>query len=228
MKIIYLATDIIYPEWRIWTQFLDITTGGLRMDALETSHPIEVTSRAVDETFDAISISYKKKGSSVIRMLEDYLGADIFQKSLGSYIKRYASKNAKTEDLWSVLSEESRTNVNKFIDTWTKQKGYPCVSIKFNDSSLEFEQTQFLSSGMHGDGLWVISITFSLGLYHKRSFLLDSKRGRLDLSQLRASMDGSSSSTEMNEEEFVKNLVIKVNVGQTGFYRVKYDDKLAT
>lgn len=40
-------------------------------------------------------------------------------------------------------------------------------------------------------------------------------------------MDGSSSSTDMNEEEFSKSLVIKVNVGQTGFYRVKYDDKLA-
>ncbi|KAK1369432.1 hypothetical protein POM88_035524 [Heracleum sosnowskyi] len=74
IRISYLATDIIYPEWRIWTQFLVIT-----MDALETSHPIEVevhTARAVDETFNAISY---KKGSSVIRMLEDYLGADIFQ-----------------------------------------------------------------------------------------------------------------------------------------------------
>ena len=37
------------------------------------------TARAVDETFDAISY---KKGSSVIRMLEDYLGADIFQVSI--------------------------------------------------------------------------------------------------------------------------------------------------
>ncbi|WOG88507.1 hypothetical protein DCAR_0207742 [Daucus carota subsp. sativus] len=180
----YLATDIIYPEWRIWTQFLD-TTGGLRMDALETSHPIEVevhTARAVDETFDAIS----------------------------SYIKRYASKNAKTEDLWSVLSEESGIDVNKFMNTWTKQKGYPCVSIKINDSSLEFEQAQFLSSGRHGDGLWVIPITFPLGLNHKRSFLLDTK--------LRS----------FNPVPILKNSVIKVNVGQTGFYRVKYDDKIAT
>ncbi|WOG88506.1 hypothetical protein DCAR_0207741 [Daucus carota subsp. sativus] len=206
----YLATDIIYPEWRIWTQFLDTTTGGLRMDALETSHPVEVevhTARAVDETFDAISY---KKGSSVIWMLEDYLGSDIFQKSLGSCIKRYASKNAKTEDLWSVLSEESGIDVNKFMNTWTKQKGYPCVSIKINDSSLEFEQAQFLSSGRHGDGLWVIPITFPLGLNHKRSFLLDTK--------LRS----------FNPVPILKNSVIKVNVGQTGFYRVKYDDKIAT
>ena len=89
-------------------------------------------------------------------------------------------------------------------------------------------QAQFLSSGRHGDGLWVIPITFSLGLNHKRSFLLDTKLRSSTLSQLQASVVGSSSSTEMNEEEILKNLVIKVNVGQTGFYRVKYDDKIAT
>lgn len=38
----YLATDHLFPEWEIWTQFLEVTAGGLRMDALDTSHPIEV------------------------------------------------------------------------------------------------------------------------------------------------------------------------------------------
>jgi puromycin-sensitive aminopeptidase len=38
----YMATDIMFPEWKIWTQFLRQTADGLRMDALEQSHPIEV------------------------------------------------------------------------------------------------------------------------------------------------------------------------------------------
>ena len=37
-----MATDIMFPEWKIWTQFLLKTNDGLRMDALEQSHPIEV------------------------------------------------------------------------------------------------------------------------------------------------------------------------------------------
>lgn len=37
-----MATDILFPEWNIWTQFLDFSTEGLSMDALEISHPIEV------------------------------------------------------------------------------------------------------------------------------------------------------------------------------------------
>lgn len=37
-----MAVDSLFPEWKIWTQFLDETTGGLRLDALAESHPIEV------------------------------------------------------------------------------------------------------------------------------------------------------------------------------------------
>ena len=37
-----LATDRLFPEWKIWTQFVQDTTGGLSLDALEQSHPIEV------------------------------------------------------------------------------------------------------------------------------------------------------------------------------------------
>lgn len=38
----YLAADSLFPEWKIWTQFLDESTEGLRLDGLEESHPIEV------------------------------------------------------------------------------------------------------------------------------------------------------------------------------------------
>lgn len=42
-QISYLATDYLFPEWNIWTQFLDSTTAGLNVDSLSESHPIEVS-----------------------------------------------------------------------------------------------------------------------------------------------------------------------------------------
>ncbi|CAF2240874.1 unnamed protein product [Brassica napus] len=78
----YLAIDSLFPEWKIWTQFLDESTDGLRLDGLEESHPIEVEVNHVaeiDEIFDAISYM---KGASVIRMLQSYLGAEVFQDIL--------------------------------------------------------------------------------------------------------------------------------------------------
>lgn len=62
------------------------------------------------------------------------------QRSLASYIKRHAYSNAKTEDLWAALEEGSGEPVNKLMNSWTKQKGYPVVSVKVKDQKLEFEQ----------------------------------------------------------------------------------------
>lgn len=66
------------------------------------------------------------------------------QKSLSLYIKRYAGKNAKTEDLWCVLSEESGLQINSMMDDWTKKNGYPVISVKSKDDILEFEQVLLL------------------------------------------------------------------------------------
>ncbi|KAK3220436.1 hypothetical protein Dsin_014406 [Dipteronia sinensis] len=194
--------------------FLEKLHGGLSLDALEQSHPVEVEvhhAHGVEQVFDDISY---RKGSAVIRMLQGYLGDDIFQKSLSSYIKKYSWKNAKTEDLWRVISEESGVNINSLMNCWTKQKGYPVIYVKSKDHILEFEQSQFLSSGLHDDGEWTVPMTFALGSYDKRNnFLLESKFGTVDISEFFPTSD--------------ETLWIKVNVEQSGFYRVMYEDRLA-
>ncbi|KAJ8480322.1 hypothetical protein OPV22_024049 [Ensete ventricosum] len=214
----YLATDSLFPEWKVWTQFLDETTMGLRLDALAESHPIEVDinhASEIDEIFDAISY---KKGASVIRMLQSYLGAECFQRSLASYIKKFACSNAKTEDLWAVLEEESGEPVKMLMNSWTKQKGYPVVSAKVNNGNLQLEQTQFLSSGCEGNGQWIVPITLCCGSYaSQKKFLLKTKSEKLDVPEL----------FNPENQKISGSVWIKFNVDQAGFYRVKYDDELA-
>ncbi|KAL5144734.1 Aminopeptidase M1 [Glycine soja] len=215
-QVSYLATDNCFPEWKIWSQFLHESTEGLRLDGLAESHPIEVEINhacEIDEIFDAISY---KKGASVIRMLQSYLGAECFQRSLASYIKRHACSNAKTEDLWAALEEGSGEHVNKLMTSWTKQKGYPVVSVKVNDQKLEFNQSQFLSSGAQGEGHWIVPITLCFGSYDvRKSFLLQSKSETHEVKEFLGSTDKGV------------NCWIKLNVDQAGFYRVKYDELLA-
>ncbi|KAI3521385.1 hypothetical protein L1887_10848 [Cichorium endivia] len=223
----YLATDVLFPEWRIWTQFLEVTAGGLRMDSLQQSHPVEVEVQNVSsvlEVFDAISY---KKGSSLIRMLKEYLGDDIFQKSLSSYMKKYAFKNAKTEYLWSVLTEESGVEVNKLMGLWTKQTGYPVIHVKFEDNTLEFQQTRFMSLGLQGEGQWIVPITLSLGSYsNRKNFLLETKVGKLDITDLYHSYYASLKENDNKNKKDTEKPWVKVNVGHTGFYRVRYDSTL--
>ncbi|EES04750.1 hypothetical protein BDA96_04G100900 [Sorghum bicolor] len=214
----YLAADQFFPEWNVWTQFLEESTTGFKLDALAGSHPIEVDINHVDEIdeiFDAISY---RKGASVIRMLQSYLGAEVFQKSLAAYIKRFAYSNAKTEDLWAALEEGSGEPVRTLMHSWTKQQGYPVVSVKVKDGKVQLEQTQFLSSGSTGDGQWVVPVTLCCCAYSRQEkFLFHGKQEDFDLSGL-----------GLTECQKKCSFWIKLNVNQTSFYRVSYDDELAS
>ena len=42
IQISYLAADSLFPDWKVWTQFLVECSEGLQLDGLAESHPIEV------------------------------------------------------------------------------------------------------------------------------------------------------------------------------------------
>ncbi|KAM1492915.1 hypothetical protein ACFX14_024723 [Malus domestica] len=118
-------------------------------------------------------------------------------KLLSSYIKRYFGKNAKTEDLWSVLSEESGVKVSEMMDGWTKEKGYPVISVI----------THFLSSAVHGDGKWILPITFSLGSYERRrTFLLETKSTEVNISDHVDSSDNNLKNKQKCDEQLWSRL----------------------
>ncbi|VAI31874.1 unnamed protein product [Triticum turgidum subsp. durum] len=212
----HLAVDSFFPQWNIWTQFLDSTTTALRLDSLETSHPIEVEihhASEVDQIFDAISYD---KGASVIRMLQSYLGAERFQKAMASYMKKYAFSNAKTEDLWAVLEKETGEPVKDLMTIWTKQKGYPVINAKIKGNDIEIEQAQFLLDGSSGSGMWIVPITSGCGAYDtQKKFLLKLKRDKMVIG------------SQCGDRKKGGNFWTKLNINGTGFYRVKYDDELA-
>ncbi len=140
----YLAIDKIFPEWKLWTQFIvDEQQQALKLDALEHTHPVEVPIKHPDEIrtiFDAISYS---KGASVIHMLHEYLGAKDFQAGLRYYLKKHAYKNTDTADLWDALEEASEKPVKKFMHAWTSQSGYPLVTAHVEENQLKLSQERF-------------------------------------------------------------------------------------
>lgn len=222
----FLAVDHLFPDWKIWTQFIDQTVAAFKLDGLVESHPIEVEvghAQEIDEIFDAISYN---KGASIIRMLQTYLGGEIFQKGLMAYIKKYAYKNASTEDLWLSLSEASREPVRELMDSWTKQKGYPVLAVTIKGSELEVKQSQYLSSGISGSGEWVVPVTICIG--HYSNVIRHLVRGVVCSVPMPASVDEEDGSNlrEMSGGKTLSNW-IKLNVGQTSFYRVQYDEDLS-
>lgn len=183
----YLATNIQFPNWNIWTQFVyQDMTSALKLDSLESSHPIEVevsNPTEIDEIFDEISYS---KGSSVIRMLYAYLGENDFKQGLREYLNKHQFSNATTEDLWNSLATASKKPVKQMMDTWTKQTGYPVIIItQKDDQTIHLEQKRFFSFGVKEnlDSLWYVPIQIisdscsiensSIHLFHEKSTNLE-------------------------------------------------------
>ncbi len=144
----WLATDKIHPDWHVWPQFVsEGMQTAFTLDSLRSSHPIEVPVKDaldVDQIFDAISYL---KGSSVIRMLAAHLGQEIFLKGVSNYLKAHTYSNARTNDLWSALSEASGQDVQALMDPWILKMGFPVVTVGEEPGQISVKQSRYLSTG---------------------------------------------------------------------------------
>lgn len=199
----YLAVDHMFPEWEMWIQFaVDEQQRAFKLDALENTHPIEVPVHHPDEIrtiFDTISYS---KGASVIHMLHQYLGSEVFRDGLRHYLKRHAYGNTDTVDLWQALEEISGKPVKDFMHAWTSYAGFPLMSVTVDGKNVDVKQERFYVNPEHDKQkqlLWPVALL--------------SEESRLpDL------LSEASGKYEVNDSHDMK-----LNVGQSGFYRTVYN-----
>ena len=142
-----LCTDHLFPEWHVWDLYLaDRYAVALRLDALANSHPIEVKVNHPDEISEIFDMVSYAKGSAVIRMLAEYLGEETFREGLRHYMRTHKYGNTETLDLWKSFEKVSRKPVVKMMNSWTKQTGYPLLSLKVKSGKYKVEQERFFSS----------------------------------------------------------------------------------
>ena len=198
----YLAVDHIFPDWQLWTQFaVDEQQQALKLDSLENTHPVEVAVHHPDEIrtiFDAISYS---KGASVIHMLHQYLGAQAFRDGLRHYLTVHKYGNTDTKDLWASLEEISGKPVSQFMNAWTSQSGFPLLKVTVDEQGVDITQQRFFTNPLHDDKhkqLWPTPLL--AGPDVPDTLLLP-----------HSTFDAAATST------------LKLNNGQSGFYRVSYN-----
>ncbi|KAF2810509.1 uncharacterized protein BDZ99DRAFT_416964 [Mytilinidion resinicola] len=143
----WYSCNEFYPEWKVWEGYVtDNLQSALSLDSLRSSHPIEVPVKRADEInqiFDAISYS---KGSCVLRMISKYIGEDVFMEGIRRYLKKHAYGNTQTGDLWAALSDASGKELEKVMDIWTKNVGFPVVTVTEDEKagSIHVKQNRFL------------------------------------------------------------------------------------
>jgi aminopeptidase 2 len=157
----WMVTNELYPEYHIWNKFIeDEYESALDLDSLESSHPIEVTvknTNDIQNIFDAISYS---KGSCLVRYLASYLGPDNFRKGMNLYMNNNLYKNTTSTDLWKAFDEVSNSDIGKLMNSWTKQTGYPVVTVNCDGFTLHLNQQRFFKNGRNPSNkqLWTIPL----------------------------------------------------------------------
>lgn len=146
------AADKLHPEWHIWESYVGTEQQrALQLDALRSSHPIQVPigrAEEVEEVFDAISYC---KGGSVVRMIYAVLGEAKFQEGLRLYFERHQYNNTETTDLWKAWADASGKPIEMMMNSWTSQMGFPVLKLHADPSEsggeLDVEQGWFLADG---------------------------------------------------------------------------------
>lgn len=125
------TTDKLHPEWdpdRVGAAYT--SRGAMGRDAIATTHPVVqhvATVEQASQAFDGITYG---KGSAVINMLEDYIGADAWRDGVRNYMKKHAYSNTATDDLWTEMEQVAPGK--QFVQVahdFTLQPGIPLIKV---------------------------------------------------------------------------------------------------
>jgi puromycin-sensitive aminopeptidase len=206
-----LAVDAWKPEWRRWDSFTVSRAAAMQVDGLKSTRAIEFPVAKPEEAAGMFDVLTYEKGASVLRMLEQYLGADVFRDGIRLYLRRHEYANAETTDLWDALEASTRQPVRALMDSWIFQAGYPLISVERESRSLVISQSifRYIESGDLPERKWYVPIFLRAGTKEgvvNQTILLTGERQRVELS---------------NEVDW-----IVLNAGGHGFYRTRYSPDL--
>ncbi len=204
------------PQWEVWmrretprdpTRRVGIAKeAAMEGDARSTTHPIQqpvATEAEANSAFDDITY---KKGQSFLRMLESFLGEEVFRDGIRRYIAEHQYSNATTADLWNALSEASKKPIGEIAAGWTEQPGFPVVKVEREaGGKVSLRQERFTVNFKNAPPLeWKIPLTYSVVGEEPGTLLMTSKLESL--------------------QNIPADRALKLNVNGAGNYRVEYDE----
>lgn len=199
------AVDAFRPAWKRWVSFTNERSAAFAVDSLAETRAIEFPVHSPDDAEAMFDVLTYQKGGSVLRMLEQYLGAESFRKGIQLYLTRHAHGNAETTDLWDAIEDATGEPVRSIMDSWIFQGGYPLVSVERKGSTLTLSQQRFRFIPDPTDcSEWKIPAVL-----------------RVDGKDLRVLLEGPRTDIEVGDANDVV-----VNAGGHGFYRVRYSPSL--
>jgi puromycin-sensitive aminopeptidase len=200
-----LAVDAWKPEWKRWVTFGTSRAAAMGVDGLQNTRPIEFEVKAPRDCEAMFDLLTYEKGASVLRMLEQHLGPEVFRDGVRLYLDRHRFANAETTDLWTALGDAARQPIPEIMDSWIFRPGYPLVTVEPDGQGCRLSQRRFTYLEGGGDAEWRVPILLRASV----------KKGIVEKHLLLQERDMTVSLPAAADW-------IVVNAGGHGFYRVRY------
>ena len=206
------AAEQFYPQWKTWLNGYGQKQFAMALDARRTSHPIQQPVADQSEAMVAFDGITYNKGQAFIRMLENYLGEQPFRDGIRRYMAAHAYDNTTTADLWQALESAAGKPVAGVAASFTEQDGVPLIVAETrcdgDSQHMTLRQDRFvIAPGSAAAGFsprhWQVPIAIGPpnATRPADTLLLDRS------AEIAAGSCGDP---------------IKVNLGDTGYYRVEY------
>ena len=112
-----VCQDALRPEWQTWVSFCTLKDLALDIDGLHATRPIQFEVVSPADTQGMFGHLTYQKGAAVLRMLEQFLGAETYRDGIRHYLRKHSYANTRTTDLWDAIEEVSGHPVRDVMNT---------------------------------------------------------------------------------------------------------------
>ncbi|OTF81290.1 aminopeptidase-like protein, partial [Euroglyphus maynei] len=143
-----------HPEWNIWDTFVHSHTyKAIVGDYDQISQPL-IRNVTRPKEMDYMTRIVYNKGAAILKMFENTMGMDEFQRSIRSYLNSLQYQTATSENIYAAFEENwpynnDTQNAREFFQSWTEQIGFPYLNITCDDDkkSCSYTQERFIRNG---------------------------------------------------------------------------------
>ncbi|XP_029666932.1 aminopeptidase N-like [Formica exsecta] len=214
-------------SWRLMDQFVikNLQASAFVIDATTKTRPLNSeintkTPNQIQALFDDIAY---KKGASILRMLQKYLGEDVFQKGLKKYLNKHKYNSVTPYELFEALEKIQTDDIKKdlldnlslyeVMDNWLNKAGYPVVTVERPENStrivyLKQQRFYLVKPAKQDTTQWYIPITYVTE---------EAPENTKSLLMKPESAPDHNNTVPVNDTQW-----ILFNKDQTGYYRVNY------
>ncbi|GAB0097804.1 hypothetical protein DMENIID0001_134760 [Sergentomyia squamirostris] len=227
----YFLADEYFPELHMSDLFVVIFMHRILYDdSLPTTRAMSVYRENVfdlDDVFDGVAL---RKGSAIIRMLDNMIGKETFRKGVNYFLEEMAYKVSEPADLYrnlqkAVTEDDALPNdltVQDLMYPWEHIAGYPLITVmrNYQANQIVVNQRKFKFQNTDDDpecSCWNVPLSMATANYPNMENTKPSVWMRSGVKEIVLSPLISVNKTWTSEEW------VLFNVQQTGYYRVNYD-----